>query len=116
MGHRVNEVFERLDTSPGQEKEIKGALREFFDVAIPARRDLRGLASDAGTIFGPEGLDETALAERFDEGEKMLATMREAATQTLRRVHEALDAEQRAELASMFGRRSSRRSSFGPYR
>lgn len=92
-------AFERLDTTPGQEKAIVAALDELRDSAkgIKSR-----VASSRGEIaealrqdrFEPERVEQAV--SRHGEELNQLATV--SAT-TLAKIHEALDSEQRKRLA-----------------
>ncbi len=115
----LRHLFERLDTSPGQEKEIRAAVRELFDEAHSLKGEMRHTKVAAGKAFGAEHFDVAPLAEVFATQDKKLARVRTAFESALARVHEALDDEQRAQLASFLHRQWSGRGpmpSWGPYR
>ncbi len=101
---RVREVFYRLDTTPGQEKEISEALREF-------RNALRGLKDNMGAsreeiarAVSAETFDVNAFASASAVQDEMLIHARKALQDTLRRIHDVLDSEQRAKLAELIRR------------
>ena len=112
-------LFDRLDTSPGQEKEIRAAVREFREEAWGLRGQWGATRSAAVDAFGEDLFDEGPLDALFVEQDQKIAEVREALKKTLQRVHDALDDEQRAELASWLKRwgtgRGGRRG-WGPYR
>ena len=112
-------LFDRLDTSPGQEKEIRKAVREFREEAWGLRGQWGATRSAAVDSFGEDLFDEGPLDALFVEQDQKIAEVREALKKTLHRVHDALDDEQRAELASWLKRwgtgRGGRRN-WGPYR
>ena len=112
-------VFERLDTSPGQEKEIRAALRELREEAWGLRSQWGATRTAAVDAFGADLFDEGPLDALFVEQDQKIAEVRNALKKTLQRVHDALDEEQRAELGSWLkrwgGGRRGRRS-WGPYR
>ena len=94
-------LFERMDTSPGQEKVIaeaadalRGTMSGWHDVAERMRSDV------ARSIRG-ETFDPAALEEAFARAEARLSTVRETLRGQAARVHEALDSRQRAELADL---------------
>ncbi len=105
-GHRgargpLRWLFERMDTSPGQEKVIadaadalRGTMRGWHDDADRMRSDV------ARSIRG-ETFDAAALEEAFARAEARLGSVRETLRGQAARVHEALDARQRAELADL---------------
>jgi Spy/CpxP family protein refolding chaperone len=112
-------LFAHLDTSPGQEKAIRAALAELFDEAHSLKGEV-GETGDAaraavsGPVFDPHALDAA-----FERHDTKLARLREGAKEALRKIHEALDDEQRAELGRVLARRGFGplgRFGFGPYR
>lgn len=109
----LRRMFEKLDTTPGQEKAIGRAV----DRVAEAGRDLRGelresLAGLADALRGDE-LDEAALDALSADHDAALARFRATATDALKEVHEALDERQRAQVADFI---ESRRRGGGPYR
>jgi len=94
-------LFQRMDTSPGQEKVIaeaadalRGTMRGWHD-------DAERMRSDVARSIRGETFDTTALEEAFARAEARLATIRETLRGQAARVHEALDPRQRAELADL---------------
>jgi len=94
-------LFQRMDTSPGQEKVIaeaadalRGTMRGWHD-------DAERMRSDVARSIRGETFDPTALEEAFARAEARLATIRETLRGQAARVHEALDPRQRAELADL---------------
>ena len=109
----LRRLFERLDTTPGQEKEIRSAVDEVAEVAESLAgelRDSRGAVADA---FRADAFDMDTMADLMTRHDDKLDSLRKAAVGALARVHETLDAEQRKRLASWLGR-GPRWS--GPYR
>lgn len=109
----LRRLFERLDTTPGQEKEIRTAVDEVAEVAESLKvelRDSRGAVADA---LRAETLDVDTMAELMTRHDDKLDALRKAAVGALARVHETLDAEQRKRLANWIGRGPR---SAGPYR
>lgn len=112
-------AFHRLDTSPGQEKEIRSAVESFLEEAMPSRRELKASMKEGlADILEEDVLDEAALRARMSAQEETLHRVQESLVQTVSRVHAALDSEQRASLRRMIGRFSSNRAahSGGPFR
>lgn len=94
-------LFQRIDTSPGQEKVIaeaadalRGTMRGWHD-------DAERMRSDVARSIRGEAFDAAALEEAFARAEARLATVRETLRGQAARVHEALDTRQRAELADL---------------
>ena len=94
-------LFQRMDTSPGQEKVIaeaadtlRGTMRGWHD-------DAERMRSDVARSIRGETFDVAALEEAFARAEARLGLIREALRGQAARVHEALDPRQRAELADL---------------
>ena len=105
-GHRggrgpLRWLFERMDTSPGQEKVIAEAADALRGTMSGWRDDAERMRSDVGRSIRGETFDAAALDEAFARAEARLATMRETLRGQAARVHEALDSRQRAELADL---------------
>lgn len=113
------QLFERLDTSPGQEKEIRAAFRDLREEAWGLRGQWGATRAAAVDAFGEDLFDEGPLDALFVEQDQKIAEVREALKKALGRVHEALDDEQRSELASWlkrWGKGRGGRRGWGPYR
>ena len=118
-------LFERLDTSPGQEKVIASVLedlwtskREVGEEFIQTRRDVARAMQ--GTSF-----DEAALSDAFTRQDALIARLRENMKNAMATVHEALDDRQRKTAGSLLesgglymrgGSCSGHRHVEGPYR
>jgi len=94
-------LFERMDTSPGQEKVIveaadalRGTMRGWHD-------DAERMRSDVARSIRGETFDPAALEEAFARAEARMSGVRETLRGQAARVHEALDSRQRAELADL---------------
>jgi Spy/CpxP family protein refolding chaperone len=94
-------VFERLETTPGQEKAILAALEELKEHAKDARSDVRGTARDAAEAFRSEDFDTNAFAGLFDAHFTRAEGMRDEVAKALSKIHEVLAPEQRERLADM---------------
>lgn len=94
-------VFDRLETSTSQEKVIRQAIDELRDKARDLRGSARNVRDDVAKAFGAESFDQEAIEAAFAVPEAKLPELRRAITAALAKVHEALTAEQRKELASM---------------
>ncbi len=108
-------VFDRLDTTPSQEKEIRAAVEELFDKGAEMKREARTSRKDVARLLRTESLDETILGEAFARHDERLRELQKAFADALGRVHQALDAEQRARLAD-FLERNDHDGHGGPYR
>jgi Spy/CpxP family protein refolding chaperone len=118
-------LFERLDTTPGQEKVIVAAVDESREAMREAWQAVRDSRDDVARALRSETFDEAAVKAARSRHESAMQRAHEALEASLRKVHEALDGRQRALLAEMLeagpwaGPRASWRGGFhpgGPYR
>lgn len=109
-------VFDRLDTSPTQEREIGAAVDELFERASDLRREGRSSRKDVATLLRTESLDETVMGELFARHDERLRELQKAFADALGRVHLALDPEQRERLASLVEGERGGPQWGGPYR
>ncbi|HEY1416710.1 MAG TPA: periplasmic heavy metal sensor [Myxococcaceae bacterium] len=94
-------LFERMDTSPGQEKVIAEAAEALRGTMRGWHDDTERMRSDVARSIRGETFDAAALEEAFARAEARMAGMREMLRGQAARVHEALDSRQRAELADL---------------
>jgi len=97
----LDAVFDRLETTPSQEREIGGALDELFDAGRGLRREARTSRGDVARLMRTESLDETLLGELFARHDERLRELQKSFADALGRVHLALDPEQRERLAEL---------------
>ncbi|MFO0675960.1 MAG: periplasmic heavy metal sensor [Polyangiaceae bacterium] len=101
----LRRIFEELDTSPGQEKEIRAALEEFRERAWAAKSDAKDARASVVDAFRRPDLDEAELRGIRDRVGTGVSSVGDAATDFLKRVHTALDDAQRQRLADLLARR-----------
>jgi hypothetical protein len=94
-------LFERMDTSPGQEKVIAEAAEALRGTMRGWHDDTERMRSDVARSIRGETFDAAALEEAFARAEARMAGVRETLRGQAARVHEALDSRQRAELADL---------------
>ena len=94
-------LFERMETSPGQERVIAEAADALRGTMGGWHDDAERMRSDVARSIRGESFDAAALEEAFARAEARLATVRETLRGQAARVHEALDPRQRAELADL---------------
>ncbi|MBX3188423.1 MAG: periplasmic heavy metal sensor [Labilithrix sp.] len=97
-------LFARLDTTPGQEREIRAALEDLRDRARDAKTDLTPSRESLGKAIAGESFDvgayEAASARLDATSEKIKDAFRGA----LERIHGVLDPKQRARLAEILSK------------
>ena len=104
-------LFSRLDTTPGQEREIRSAIEDFQRTAYQAKDSLSGVRADFARAISGELFDDGAANEATGRADATAATIKDALTAALKRVHAVLDPNQRGRLAEIlekgpgFGRR-----------
>jgi hypothetical protein len=95
----LRSLFQRLETSPGQEK----AIVEAFDLLRENRRALREEAEhtrgDLARAMAGGLIDDRTLDETFARHDRLLAQLRVSFVEALKRVTEALDERQRKQAA-----------------
>lgn len=95
------DVLARLDTSPGQDRAIKGAVELASEQLRDVREPLRELRKDLGIVMQGEDFDRAAVEAVFTRTEGRLREVRATLVQALEQVHAALDPEQRKRLSRM---------------
>ncbi len=97
-------LFERLQTTPGQERVIAEALRELRAAfKRSAEEKAKGAKQVAEALRGDDFKVEN-MAEAFSHLETSTDAVRDASFSALARIHDALDARQRRILADLVGR------------
>ncbi|RKH45991.1 periplasmic heavy metal sensor [Corallococcus sicarius] len=98
---RLRWLFERLETSPGQEKVIVKAVEDAREAFAKVRDQWGPSRTALGTSMRGEHFDGAVLRELFSRHDVALETLRNAVQDGLSSVHEALDPRQRRELADI---------------
>jgi uncharacterized membrane protein len=109
-------LFERLETSPGQERVIVEAVEEMWTAARQARGEAQSTRQELAQLLRGDRFDESLMGGMFARHDDTLRNLRLAATGALAKVHEALDPRQRAVLADYLDRSLGWRGMGGPYR
>ncbi len=113
----LRRLFERLETTPGQEKVIVAAVDEAHEALHKSWGVLRDSRDEVARSISGEAFDESAMGNAFAKQDEAIAASRRAVMNALTKVHEALDAKQRAALADMIARGPGAWGrSGGPYR
>lgn len=94
-------LFERLDTTPGQEKVIVAAFEESRDALRESWKSVRDSRADLARALRGDSFDEEAVSAARSRHEEALRKSHEVWTAAIRKVHEALDSKQRAILADL---------------
>lgn len=92
-------LFEELDTSPGQEKAIRSAIGELRHNLASFRPRLEETRHGVAAALANDAFDAAALEQALDGPIAEVSISRGALVNTLAKVHDALDADQRRRLA-----------------
>lgn len=109
-------LFERLDTSPGQEKVILEAVEEVQRAGAAARGEVSKTRQDAAKAVRSASFDEALLGEVFARHDSEIESMRKAVVGSMAKIHAVLDEKQRERLAEMIESGRPFFAGFGPYR
>ena len=98
-GWMMYRAFEALDTSPGQEKAIRGALSELRAALTELRPELYATRAQVSQSLAAESFDAAGV-ETLVEGQlDSLRRVGPLLSRALGQIHEALDPDQRRRLA-----------------
>lgn len=97
-------LFERLDTTPGQEKVIAAAFESMQAKGRELRETLQASRGDLARSLRGEHFDENAMGEAMARHNAALEALHKSGLDAVAKVHEALDARQRSILADMLER------------
>jgi Spy/CpxP family protein refolding chaperone len=115
-------LYARLDTTPGQEREIRAALEELRERARDAKSGMLETRENLGKSVAGEEFDTSAFEAVSARLDATSEKMKDAAASALKRIHGVLDVKQRERLAELvskgaFGRWARGGSGGGgPYR
>ncbi len=92
-------LFERLETTPGQERVILAALDELRENRKTVRDEAKQTRVDLAHAIEGGLIEDSTLEDAFARHDRTLAQLRVGFTEALKKVVEALDQDQRKELA-----------------
>jgi Spy/CpxP family protein refolding chaperone len=95
----LRSLFERLETTPGQEKAIVAALDELRENRRVIREEMHQTREDVARVVAGGLVDDGALEETFHRHDRLAAQLRVAFVEALRKVTEPLDEGQRKKVA-----------------
>jgi len=92
----LRRLFQRLDTTPGQEKVITEAFDEVYEKARTLREELfRARSTFAKSVRG-EAFDTESVRDQFDKQQTAMDELKKTVLAGMQKIHEALTPEQRA--------------------
>lgn len=95
----LRSVFERLETTPGQERVILAALDELRENRKAVRDEAKQTRIDLAHAVEGGLIEDSTLEEAYARHDRTLAQLRVGFTESLKKVVEVLDEDQRKELA-----------------
>ena len=98
---RMRWLFERLDTSPGQEKVLVQAADDLTEAFEKLRDEMSAARAAMARSLRGESFDAAALREMDARHDELIDNLRKTVRANLSKIHEALDPKQRRELADM---------------
>jgi Spy/CpxP family protein refolding chaperone len=99
----LRHVFARLDTTPGQEREIRAAIDDLRDRALDAKSGLPETRASIARAIGGETFDDGAFEAVSARVDATTEKMKDAFASALKRIHAVLDPKQRQRLAELVG-------------
>jgi hypothetical protein len=94
-------IFERLETTPGQEKAIRAAMDDLRAKGRAVKDDARGMRGDLASALRGETLDAETLGTVASRASGAVDALRDASIGAVLRVHEVLDERQRRIVADL---------------
>jgi hypothetical protein len=94
-------VFERLETTPAQEKAILGVIDSLRDKARTFASDVRGARKDVASALRGDSFDERGFAAIFDGHLGAVEALRDEVAKAAAVIHETLTDNQRRRLAEI---------------
>jgi Spy/CpxP family protein refolding chaperone len=104
----LRRLYQHLDTTPGQEKEMAAATERVERAMWQAREQLLRSRGPLAKAMRAETFDTAALNEALDAQQASMDEARKALREGLQEVHEALSPQQRNQLGDLI--------EFGPAR
>lgn len=97
-------VFSQLDTTPGQEREIRSAVEDFQIALRQSKEQAKVAKADVAKAIAGDAFDDAAIEEASAKLDATAAQAKNAFTASLKRIHAILDDKQRARLAELLSK------------
>jgi Spy/CpxP family protein refolding chaperone len=98
-------LFEDLETTPSQERNIRESLDSLREHARETKEEFKKSVADLAEALSADDFDHEKVGEAWVKQDKALETIRMAAIDALGKIHGTLDDTQRARLADIIRRR-----------
>jgi Spy/CpxP family protein refolding chaperone len=100
----LRQLFEELDTTPGQEKAIVAAFKALEEAVNSAREGWKKTSGDVAQVFRKDSFDEVMLGEAVARLDGAQDSLRKEVVKVVGDIHSALDEKQRGKLADLMER------------
>ena len=97
----LRHLFQRLDTTPGQEKEVQAAVEDVMGAGRALKDEVIGTRSEIADAFRGDDFNEELMATLLTRHDEKIDALRKSMVEGLARVHATLDPDQRKQLARM---------------
>jgi Spy/CpxP family protein refolding chaperone len=97
----LRSLFERLETTPGQEKAILAAIDELRENRRVVHEEAKQTRADLARAVANGLIDDSTLEETFARHDRLLAQLRVSFVEALKKATEALDERQRKQVGDM---------------
>jgi Spy/CpxP family protein refolding chaperone len=97
----LRSAFERLETTPGQEKAILSALDELRENKKVVREEMQATRADFARAVAGGLVDDSTLEETFARHDRLLAQLRVSFVEAVKKITEALDEKQRKQIGDL---------------
>jgi hypothetical protein len=98
-------LFEDLETTPSQERNIKESIDSLREHARETKDALQKSVADLAEALESDDLDHEKIGEAWVKQDRALESIRLAAMEALGKIHGTLDDTQRSRLADLIRRR-----------
>lgn len=113
----LRSMFQRLETTPGQEKAIVAAIDELRENRRVVHEELQQTRGDVARVVAGGLVDDNSLEDTFARQDRLLAQLRVSFVEAMKKITEVLDERQRKQIADMLQGGFFRRwRGGGPYR
>jgi Spy/CpxP family protein refolding chaperone len=101
----LRSLFERLDTTPGQERVIVQAFDDLTQNRKLLRDELGRTRADLAQAMAGGLIEDSTLDEAFERHDRLAAQLRVVFVEAMKKVTEVLDEGQRKQVARLLGGR-----------
>lgn len=97
----LRSLFERLETTPGQERVIMEAIGELKANRASLHDEMKQTRTDFGQAISGGLIDDAQFEETFARHDRLLARLRVSMVEAMKKISETLDPRQREQLAKL---------------